>query len=42
MWKWMLQFLCKFQGRDIKIGKVNSIRFAKLLIFFNILYTVAR
>ena len=29
MWKWMVEFLSKFQGRGIKIARVNSIHFAK-------------
>ena len=42
MWKWMVEFLRKFQGRGIKIDRVNSIRVAKPLIFFNILREVVR
>ena len=29
VWKWMVEFLSEFQGRDIKIDKVNSIRSVK-------------
>ena len=36
IWKWMVEFLSKFQGRGIKIDRVNLIRFAKSMIFFNI------
>ena len=36
------RILRKFQGRGIKIDGVNSIRFAKPLIFFNILHAVVR
>ena len=36
MWKLMVKLLSKFQGRGIKIDKVNSIRVAKSMIFFNI------
>ena len=42
VWKWMVEFLSKFQGRGIKIGRVNSICVAKPLIFLNILRAVAR
>ena len=38
----MVEFLIEFQGRGIKIARVNSIRIAKPLIFFNILCAVAR
>ena len=38
----MIEFLSKFQGRGMKIDKVNSIRVAKPLIFFSILRAVAR
>ena len=41
MWKWMVEFLSKFQGLGIKIDRVNSISFAKLMIFFNILRAIA-
>ena len=37
MWKWMGEFLSKFHGRGIKIDRVNSIRIAKLMIFFDIM-----
>ena len=36
----MVEFFSKFQRRDIKIDRVNSIRVAKPLIFFNILRAV--
>ena len=36
----MIEYLIKFQGRGIKIG-VNSVRVAKSMIFFNILYAIA-
>ena len=36
MWKWMVEFLSKLQGSGIKIDRVNSIRVAKSIIFFNI------
>ena len=39
---WMDEFLSKCQGRGIKIDRVNSIRVAKPLIFFNILCAVVR
>ena len=42
IWKWMVEFLSKFQGRGIKIYRVNSIRLAKQFIFFNIFGAVAR
>ena len=29
MWKWIGEFLSKFQGRGMKIARVNSIRVAK-------------
>ena len=32
MWKWMVEFHSKFQGRDIKIDRVNSIRITKSMI----------
>ena len=38
----MVEFLCKFQGRDIQIDGVNSIRDAESMIFFNIFRAVAR
>ena len=38
----MVEFLSKFQGSGIKIDRANSIRFAKPLIFFNILLAIAR
>ena len=38
----MDEFLSKFQGRGIRIDKLNSIRVAKPLIFFNILRAGAR
>ena len=41
MWKWMIEFLSKFQGRVIKIDRVNSIRVAKSRIYFNILRAIA-
>ena len=37
MWKWMVESINKFQRRGIKIDRVNSIRVAKSMIFFNIL-----
>ena len=37
----MVQFLSKFQSHGIKIDRVNSIRAAKPMIFFNILRAVA-
>ena len=42
MWKWMVEFLTRFQGRGVNIDRVNSIRVVKPLIFFNILRAVAR
>ena len=36
----MVEFLSKFQGSDIKISRINSIHFAKLLIFFNVLVSM--
>ena len=36
----MVEFLSKFQGRGIKIDRVNSIRVAKSTIFFNILHAM--
>ena len=42
MWKLMVEFLSKFQGQVIHIDRVNSIRVAKSMIFFNILRAVAR
>ena len=42
MWKWIVKFLSKFQGRSIKIDRVSSIRVSKSTIFFNILSAVAR
>ena len=33
MWKWTVEFLNKFQGRGIKIAKVNSILVVKTSIF---------
>ena len=42
MWKWMVEFLRKFQGSGINIDVVNSIRVTKPLIFFNILRVVVR
>ena len=41
MWKWMVEFLSKFHVRGIKIDRVNSIRVAKSVIFFNILRAIA-
>ena len=41
MWQFMAEFLTKFQDRGIKIARVNSIRVAKPLIFFDILRAVA-
>ena len=41
MCKWMVEFLSKFQGRGIEIDIVNSIRVAKLIIFFNIIHAIA-
>ena len=41
MWKWMVEFLSKFQGRGIKIDRVNSILVDKSIIFFNILREIA-
>ena len=38
----MVEFLSKFQGRCIKIDRVNSIRVDKSKLFFNILRVVAR
>ena len=35
IWKEMVEFLSKFQASGIKIDRVNSIRAAKQLIFFN-------
>ena len=32
MWKWMVEFLSKYQGRGIKIDNVNSIRVTKSII----------
>ena len=32
----MVEFISTFQGRGIKIDRVNSISVAKLMIFFNI------
>ena len=42
MWKWKIKFFTKFQGRGIKIARVNSILLAKPLIYFNIVRAVAR
>ena len=42
MSKFMVEFISKFHGSDIKIDRVNSILVAKLLIFFNILCAVVR
>ena len=42
MSKWMVEYLYKFQGRGIKIDKINSIRAANPLILFNILRAVTR
>ena len=42
MWKWMVEFLSKFWGRHIRIDRVNSVRLAKSIIFFNILLVGAR
>ena len=41
-WKWMVEFLSKFQGRRLKIDRVNSIGVARPLIFINISRVVAR
>ena len=41
IWKWMVKFLSKFQGHDIKVARVNSIHVAKPFIFFNILCAIA-
>ena len=41
MYKWMVEFLCKFQGRGIKIDRVYLIRVAESMIIFNILRAVA-
>ena len=41
MWKWMVEFLSKFQGCGIKIDRVNSMSVAKSVIFFNILRAIA-
>ena len=41
MWKWMVKFLSRFDGRCIKIDIVNLIPIAKSMIFHNILYAVA-
>ena len=41
MRKGMVKFLSKFQGRGIKITRVNSVRFFKPLIFDNILPGIA-
>ena len=38
----MVKFLSKFHGRGIKIDRVNWIRVATPLIFFNILRAAAR
>ena len=38
----MAEFLSKFQGSGFKIVRVNSIRVAKQVIFFNILRAVVR
>ena len=38
----MVEFLNKFQGHDIKIDRVISIRVAKPFIFFNSLRVVTR
>ena len=40
MWKWIVEFLSKFQSSGIKIDRVNSIGVSKPLIFFNILRAV--
>ena len=37
MWKWIVEIISRFQGSGIKIGRVNFIRVAKPLIFYNIL-----
>ena len=42
LWTWMDEFLSKFHGSGIKIDRVISIRVAKPMIFFNILYAVVR
>ena len=42
MWRWMIEFLSKFQSRDMKIYWVNLNRIAKPLFFFNILRAVTR
>ena len=39
--EWMVEFLSKFQCHGIKIYRVNSIRVAKSVIFFNILWAIA-
>ena len=41
IWKWMVEFLSKFQSRGIKIDRVNSISVYKSIIFFNILSAIA-
>ena len=41
MWKWIVEFLSKFQGRGIKIDRVISIRVSISMIFFNILHAIA-
>ena len=37
----MVEFLRKFQGRDIKIDRVNSIRLDKSMFFFNFIPAIA-
>ena len=44
MWKWMVEFIKKFENRSIKIARVNSIlitKFINLQLFTLILYGVA-
>ena len=41
IWKWMVEFLSKFESYDIKIDRVNLLCIAKSKIFFNILHAIA-
>ena len=42
MWKLMVEFLSKFEGRGIKIDKVYSTRVAESMIFLNIFVPLHR
>ena len=41
MRKYKVEFFRKFQGRGLKIGRVNSIRVAIRMFFFNILHAIS-